>query len=218
MLLFQFSEKTNNYTKSCFIPHKLVTLGYPKRFIDIYKKSCSKAIAMRIKFEIKEKLSEIIEEIMHSPHWITYVKEELNGRTTVVIRDQEFGSEATIEIYATEISIKTAWSNYDYRISVVQGIVWCEYNGAYRGLLEQVLLPTLTPKENLLDSQVTESSLYGREHKTLKEYAEANAKLKQFRRDNFNEDRSGVAPFDHPRRVYDEFIKEDYLIITPKKK
>ena len=213
-----FSEKTNNNTKSCFIPEKLVTLGYPKCFIDIYNKSCPQAIAMRIKFEIKENLSEIIEEIMHSPHWITDVKEELNGRTTVVIRDQEYSSEATIEIYATEVSIKTAWSNYDYRISVIHGVVWCEYNGAYRGLLEQVLLPTLTPKENLLDSQVIESSLYGREHKTLKEYAEANAKLKQFRRENFNENRSGVATFDHPKRVYDEFIKEDYLIITPKKK
>ena len=94
-------------------------------------------------------------------------------------------------------------------------IVWCEYNGAYRGLLEQVLLPTITPKESLLDSDVTESSLYGREHKKLREYAEDNLKLKQFRRENFNEQRNGTAAFDHPKRVYDEFIKEDY-VVTPK--
>ena len=114
---------------------------------------------MRIQFEIKENLPEIIEEILHSDKWQTSVKEELSGRTTVVIRDQAYGSEATIEIYATSIEIKTAWSKYSYRIFVTNDIVWCEYNGAYRGLLEQVLLPTITPKENLLNSDVTESSL-----------------------------------------------------------
>ena len=161
---------------------------------------------MRIQFEIKEKLPEIIEEIMNSGKWQTSVKEELSGRTTVVIRDQAYGSEATIEIYAKSIEIKTAWSKYSYRIFVANDIVWCEYNGAYRGLLEQVLLPTITPKESLLDSDVTESSLYGREHKKLREYAEDNLKLKQFRRENFNEQRNGTAAFDHPKRVYDEFI------------
>ena len=127
---------------------------------------------MRIQFEIKENLPEIIEEILHSDKWQTSVKEELSGRTTVVIRDQAYGSEATIEIYATSIEIKTAWSKYSYRIFVTNDIVWCEYNGAYRGLLEQVLLPTITPKENLLNSDVTESSLYGNEHRKLREYAE----------------------------------------------
>ena len=41
---------------------------------------------------------------------------------------------------------------------------------------------------------------------------EDNLKLKQFRRDNFNEQKNGTAPFDHPKRVYDEFIKEDYVV------
>ena len=153
---------------------------------------------MRIQFEIKEKLPELIEEILHSDKWQTSVKEEISGRTT-----------------AQSIEIKTAWSKYFYRIFVANDLVWCEYNGAYRGLLEQVLLPTITPKESLLDSDVTESSLYGREHKKLREYAEDNLKLKQFRRENFNEQRNGTAAFDHPKRVYDEFIKEDY-VVTPK--
>ena len=182
-----------------------------------FKKSCLQASTMRIQFEIKENLPEIIEEILHSDKWQTSVKEELSGRTTVVIRDQAYGSEATIEIYATSIEIKTAWSKYSYRIFVTNDIVWCEYNGAYRGLLEQVLLPTITPKESLLDSDVTESSLYGREHKKLREYAEDNLKLKQFRRENFNEQKNGTAPFDHPKRVYDEFIKEDYIVTSKDK-
>ena len=172
---------------------------------------------MRIQFEIKEQLPEIIEELKHSTKWQTSVKEEISGRTTLVIRDQAYGSEAIIEIYAKEIEIKTAWSKYSYRIFVVNNIVWCEYNGAYRGLLEQVLLPAITPKESLLESEVTESSLYGREHRKLREYAEDNLKLKQFRRDNFKEDQSGKATFDHPRRVYDEFIKEDYVMVFKEK-
>ena len=166
---------------------------------------------MRIHFEIKEKLPEIIEEILHSERWSTLVKEDISGRKLVVIRDPSYASEATVEIYAREITIKTAWSNYTYRLFVLGSNVWCEYNGAYRGLLEQNLLPSINPKEGLLESEVLSSSLYGQEKRKLREYAEDNLKLKKFRRENFNENRTGVAPFDHPKRVYDEFIKEDYV-------
>ena len=167
---------------------------------------------MRIHFEIREKLPEIIEEILNCERWTTLVKEDISGRKLVVIRDQNYNSEATVEIYAREITIKTAWSNYTYRLFVLGDNVWCEYNGAYRGLLEQNLLPTITPREGLLESEVLDSSLYGSEKRKLREYAEDNLKLKKFRRENFNEDRTGVAHFDHPKRVYDEFIKEDYVV------
>lgn len=170
---------------------------------------------MRIQFEIKENLSEIINEILNSERWVTIVKEDISGRKLVVIRDQNYDSEATVEIYAREINIKTAWSSYTYRLFVMGDRVWCEYNGAYRGLLEQKLLPTVTPKESLLNSEVLDSSLYGHEKRKLRDYAEDNVKLKKFRRENFNENRSGVASFDHPKRVYDEFIKEDY-VVAPK--
>ena len=171
---------------------------------------------MRIHFEIREKLPEIIEEILNCERWITSVKEDISGRKLVVIRDPSYASEATIEIYAREITIKTAWSNYTYRLFVLGNNVWCEYNGAYRGLLEQNLLPSITPKESLLESEVLSSSLYGQEKRKLREYAEDNLKLKKFRRENFNENRMGVAPFDHPKRVYDEFIKEDYVVPSSK--
>lgn len=173
---------------------------------------------MRIQFEIREKLSEVISEILNSERWATIIKEDISGRKSVVIRDRSYDSEASIEIYAREVSIKTAWSSYSYRLFVVGDNVWCEYNGAYRGLLEQQLLPTITPKESLLDSEVLDSSLYGREKRKLREYAEDNMKLKRFRRENFNESRTGVAPFDHPKKVYDEFIKEDYVAPAPEKK
>ena len=167
---------------------------------------------MRIHFEIREKLPEIIEEILNCERWTTLVKEDISGRKLVVIRDPNYNSEAIVEIYAREITIKTAWSNYTYRLFVLGDNVWCEYNGAYRGLLEQNLLPTITPREGLLESDVFDSSLYGSEKRKLREYAEDNLKLKKFRRENFNEDRTGVAHFDHPKRVYDEFIKEDYVV------
>ena len=102
---------------------------------------------MRIQFEIKENLPEIIEEILHSDKWQTSVKEELSGRTTVVIRDQAYGSEATIEIYATSIEIKTAWSKCSYRIFAAQRYRGANITVLHRGLLlEQVLLPTITPR------------------------------------------------------------------------
>ena len=115
------------------------------------------------------------------------------------------------KLFGTVIAVAGIW-----RLFVLGDCVWCEYNGAYRGLLEQKLLPSITPKESLLDSEVLDSSLYGHEKKKLREYAEDNLKLKKFRRENFNENRTGVAPFDHPKKVYDEFIKEDYIAPSSK--
>lgn len=167
---------------------------------------------MRIQFEIKERLPEIIDEILHSGKWVASIKECDSEGKFVVIKDPVYNSEAPVEIRSSEILIVTAWSRYVYRIYAMDDLIFCEYTGAYRGLLEQYLLPTLTPRGNLLDSDVFESSLYGHEHRKLREYAEDNLKLKQFRREHFNEGNNGTAGFDHPHRVYDEFIKEDYIV------
>lgn len=61
---------------------------------------------MRIHFEIREKLPEIIEEILNCERWTTLVKEDISGRKLVVIRDPNYNSEATVEIYAREITIR----------------------------------------------------------------------------------------------------------------
>ena len=86
---------------------------------------------MRIQFEIKEKLPEIIGEILNSERWTTLIKEDISGRKLVVIRDRAFDSEATVEIYSREVTIKPAWSRYPYRLLILENCVWCEYNGAY---------------------------------------------------------------------------------------
>lgn len=172
---------------------------------------------MRIQFEIKENLSEIVNEILACERWATIIKEDILGRRLVIIRDQSYGSEALIEIYAREVTIKTAWSKYIYRLYIIGDNVWCEYTGAYRGLLEQQLLPTITPKESLLDSEVLDSSLYGGGKRKLREYAEDNVKRKNSSSGAIDESPKGKASFDHPKRVYDEFIKEDYIAASSEK-
>ena len=64
-------------------------------------------------------------------------------------------------------------------------------------------------EENLLECEVLDSSILGGKQKTLREYAEDNLKLKKFREQNFGN--NGFSKADHPRRVYDEFIKEDFI-------
>lgn len=165
---------------------------------------------MRIQFEIKESLPEIYENLIHSDQWLAEVT-EFPGKKTVSLKDVTYKFEASADVFDSHIFIKTAWSKYTYRIYNQGEEVWCEYVGAYRGLLEQKLLPKITPKESLLDCEVLDSSLLGNKKKTLREYAEDNMKLKAFRRQNFNEANNGYSPFDHPLLVYDEFIKEDYI-------
>lgn len=174
---------------------------------------------MRIQFEIKEKLSDIIAEILHSDKWQTLVKDEKNELKRLTIKDPYFDSEASVDIWEQEIHITTAWSNYTYRIFHQEKSVWCEYIGAYRGLLEQNLLPTLTPKENILDSEVLNSSLLGQEKGTLRDYSTENLKLKNFRRDNFKKGEEYLtSSHDHPKVVYDEFIKIGVPLPPPDKK
>ena len=144
---------------------------------------------MKIQFEIKEKLPEIIAEIMHSDKWQTKILEKMHGLERITIKDPNYKSEACIEIWQHEIHIRTAWSNYTYRIFTRGNAVWCEYIGAYRGLLEQ--------------------------RQTLRTYSSENLKLKNFRRDNFKEEYNVTSPQDHPTVVYDEYIKEGMPMPSP---
>ena len=164
---------------------------------------------MRIQFEIKESLANILDQLTHSDFFVLYIKEDESGKKIIKIKDLAYNLEAVAEVGDNEIFIRTALSKYTYRICQVGDECWCEYVGAYRGLLEQKLLPMITPKENLLECEVLESSLLGGKPKTLREYAEDNLKLKKFREQNFGT--NGFSKADHPRRVYDEFIKEDFI-------
>lgn len=163
---------------------------------------------MKILFEIKESLASILDQLLHSDFWITEVEEVNDDKKIVTIRDFAYPQEAVAEVTKEGILLKTAWSKYTYRLFEKNGSCWCEYIGAYRGLLEQKLLPVITPKENLLDQEVS-SSLFGNTQKTLREYAMDNLKLKRFRQQTFGD--IGFSTSDHPKQVYDAFIKEDYI-------
>ena len=135
-----------------------------------------RAIIMRIQFEIKESLANILDQLAHSDFWATEIKEDESGKRVIKIKDLAYNLEAVAEVGDNEIFIRTALSKYTYRICQVGDECWCEYVGAYRGLLEQKLLPMITPKENLLECEVLESSLLGGKPKTLREYAGDNLK------------------------------------------
>ncbi|MCD7976653.1 MAG: hypothetical protein LUG51_05685 [Tannerellaceae bacterium] len=171
---------------------------------------------MRIQFEIKERLPEIIHEIFTSEKWQSDVTEEQNGLRRVVIKDLMYDSKANIEIWENEIHIKTAWSNYTYRIFTQGNSVLCEYIGAYRGLLEQNLLPQLTPVKNILDTTVLDSSILGNKKETLRNYSSVNAQMKQGNPDIQSKEHTKIFHRDHhPTVVYDEFIKEGLLLPSP---
>ena len=171
---------------------------------------------------VKEKAGEEVSVKVEIPPVITKEKQERPGTESKQEQQlkrkvaQYYGlEEACIEIWQHEIHIRTAWSNYTYRIFTRGNAVWCEYIGAYRGLLEQKLLPSLTPKMNILDSEVVESSLTGNKRQTLRTYSSENLKLKNFRRDNFKEEYNVTSPQDHPTVVYDEYIKEGMPMPSP---
>lgn len=98
---------------------------------------------MKIQFEIKETLAGILDQLLHSDFWITEVEEIDDKRQLIKIRDFAYPQEATAEVSENEILLKTAWSKYTYRLYEVNHVCWCEYTGAYRGLLEQKLLPII---------------------------------------------------------------------------
>ena len=102
---------------------------------------------MRIQFEIKESLANILDQLTHSDFWATEIKEDESGKKIIKIKDLAYNLEAVAEVGDNEIFIRTALSKYTYRICQVGDECWCEYVGAYRGLLEQKLLPMITPKE-----------------------------------------------------------------------
>ena len=154
-------------------------------------------------------MANILDQLTHSDFWATEIKEDESGKKIIKIKDLAYNLEAVAEVGDNEIFIRTALSKYTYRMCQVGDECWCEYVGAYRGLLEQKLLPMITPKENILECEGLESSLLGGKLKTLREYAEDNLKLKKFREQNFGT--NGFSKADHPRRVYDEFIKEDFI-------
>lgn len=78
---------------------------------------------MRIQFEIKESLINILDQLMHSDFWATEIKEDESGKKIIKIKDLAYNLEAVAEVMGNEIFIRTALSKYTYRIYEVKGEV-----------------------------------------------------------------------------------------------
>lgn len=161
---------------------------------------------MRIQFFIRESLSDVIDQLSNSDFWSSDIK-CIENKKIIKIKDLAYDLEATAEVMADKIIIHTAWSNFTYCIFVTSDSrVCCEYVGAFRGLLDQKLLPHLTPVGNLLDYEVLESSLYKPgERKTLREYARDNARQRRLReqsKDAFHDYKRGL-------NLHKGYVKED---------
>ena len=76
---------------------------------------------MRIQFEIKESLINILDQLMHSDFWATEIKEDESGKKIIKIKDLAYNLEAVAEVMGSEIFIRTALSKYTYRIYEVKG-------------------------------------------------------------------------------------------------
>lgn len=121
---------------------------------------------MKISFKIKETIPDLIADLKagDGKHWnLEPFQSEVEGYEFIRIVDMDFpGSAALFGCELTEHSnaavLKTAWSDYSYEFFESKDILTtCTYIGAYRGLLEQWLLPKITPV-NIWDEYV-ESSL-----------------------------------------------------------
>lgn len=161
---------------------------------------------MRIQFFIRESLNDIVDQLSNSDFWSSDIK-CIENKKIIKIKDLAYDLEATAEVMADRIIIHTAWSNFTYCIFVTpDSKVCCEYKGAFRGLLDQKLLPHLTPLGNLLDYEVLESSLYQPgERKTLREYARDNARQRRLReqpKDVFHDYRKSS-------NLHKGYVKED---------
>lgn len=103
---------------------------------------------MTINFKISESLEQIIEQISNDLPGKWESANQDNGQIWLV--DENFSSWAECTIWPSNsgLSIVTAWSQFEYEITPLQDEDGCnvKYVGAYRALLEQNLLPHMTPE------------------------------------------------------------------------
>ena len=67
---------------------------------------------MRIQFEIKESLINILDQLMHSDFWATEIKEDESGKKIIKIKDLAYNLEAVAEVMGNEIQVKDLTKMY----------------------------------------------------------------------------------------------------------
>ncbi len=115
---------------------------------------------MTITFKITETVAQLIEQMkaeVMAYDWITTSRPTVFG-----LSDQDFDSVAYVEIMPDEsIIIQTAMSGFTYHITTLAtGGSKVIYEGAYKGLLEQCLLPRMTAEFTAIDTVKTSTGKY----------------------------------------------------------
>lgn len=123
---------------------------------------------IKVVFEIKESVEDIFAQLsapkitgMGNIPVIFVEMENSHFGCNYELVDTDWGCAAKISVYKWgeslgNMEIETYWSKFLYRIETRSGITTCTYEGSYRGLLSQNLLPTLTPTGEFLNAR-TES-------------------------------------------------------------
>ena len=146
---------------------------------------------MKIKFQIKEDVSSLIEKIRNTDNSIlkgnnSSLAAYKNGKNFVIsyddVEDLHPIDFAAVIVNNEEIIISTATSQFEYRIFKEKEVTMCQYNGAYYGLLEQDLMvklnPVFTGKEEVT-STTGETSLREYVTERSKQWSAKNPKEKK---------------------------------------
>ncbi len=104
---------------------------------------------MRIQFDIKEKMHEIVSEILHSKNWKSIVEVDNKKLKKVVMNGISLNAKTYVDIWENEIHIKTPKGDHTYRIFSNGTNAVCEYIGDRYGLLKQRPFPKITPQKNI---------------------------------------------------------------------
>lgn len=99
---------------------------------------------MKFTFEVKETLLQIVEECKNSNSELEWVYVEHEGK--FYLKDPNFYSSCEGEwLTPNKLKFTTAWSGFTYIVEEVNEVTFVTYEGAYLGLLQQALMPLLTP-------------------------------------------------------------------------
>ncbi len=108
---------------------------------------------MKILFEIKENIETILQDCKNEKYWDLFPTNEGFN-----LMDKYFDSWTDVHESKNELKFTTAFSQHKYTVTAIGKNTWCLYEGPFRGLLQQALMPKLTPKYNLENTLIVSST------------------------------------------------------------
>jgi hypothetical protein len=129
---------------------------------------------MKITFEISQSINDLLEYCQTNKYYdfeMAKDENEIPYRNKARLIDIQFdNSYAEIIWKDNYMLIYTAWSGFKYEIFKKNNRTYCTYDGAVKGLLNQNLIPHITPIEDIYEC-VCHSSTHG--WTNLRQYLDA---------------------------------------------